>query len=1108
MPQKKKRRKKTLSSESSTTSVASTDNEHFKKPKKKKKKKTTSIIDSGTASAASTDDEHFEKPQKKKRKKSKTSSDSGSASVTSTDKVFLKQTKKISASSSAASTDNEHLKKERKTRTSSDSDKASVASTDKELPKKTKKKETSESSSTASTDNEHLKKPQKKKRTKTTTTSDSDKVSVANTDKELPQKTKKKKTSESSSTASAHKKLPKKAKKKSESSSGTERSKSKDAKSKIAKKTDPNKKKPLLNIKSNKALSLLSFGSIPCSPKTKNKKMQKDKHQKGGKKITDDKLPEKRKTRSLEPQVLKMPELVSPPKTQIERKKKKSDSSTDTQKSKSKEAKVTPVKGTLSTANGPLTTSQTIVQTLKIPEPRSPSKTPRKRKTEKSDSSTDGERSKRKEAKSATVKGADLTGSKTKKTSQSPSSTSSKATSSPTSSDISSDRKLKKKHEAPRAASAEKFPEGKLRIKLKTTAQKVRAKISTDKIDNLVKTDSKTSIPQIDKKGLKSKQGKHENVETTDSLSQSELSSFENVPKRILKKKTEALSPTKMKKSVVRFDDLDLQEIVDAAELTAVPDTDKIKNEIERLQILTKDVVEKTPQADTLLGIEASNVEPVGDTLMKKDGLKTISMPLSGTEESDAEPAGEALIKTDDIKTISMLSSGTEESDAEPAGEALIKKDNIKTISMLSSGTEESDAEPAGDTLMKNEGLKTIPVLSPDTELSGVDPAGFRTMENEGLKTISGLSRDIETSDAELAETDSERRFEPLLFDNAIRKPVETSLFENSIARLLEIGRHVISQLRQSGIGETLNAGDEPPKALSKEQLFLRSSQDISCKNAVSHLVDFATLTDHQQQLRQESKLKKHELSAPSLGAFFKATDGKSFQKLPNQMTSKNDQQKSETPIRQSDKSIYQCETCFRKIDVGEAGDQYSQFGQHVASQLRELPVRRFIILQEKIQQLITEERLRDIEKTPIPHPSSHDSIKTNDDADNCDKHNQLRKQETSQLAKLPKRNFCLNRERIKEVDQLLEKTDLCSCAPYPSSSNNNEAQVLFSSSKSSNKTQAPCSLPINIGQILAIYSSPINIDHAPFSRHNASIVHQPCIKIICTLQSYCICNE
>lgn len=41
-----------------------------------------------------------------------------------------------------------------------------------------------------------------------------------------------------------------------------------------------------------------------------------------------------------------------------------------------------------------------------------------------------------------------------------------------------------------------------------------------------------------------------------------------------------------------------------------------------------------------------------------------------------------------------------------------------------------------------------------------------------------------------------------------------------------------------------------------------------------------------------------------------------------------------------------------------EPEDQYDTFGKHIASQLRQLPIRSFILLQEKMQQLITAERL------------------------------------------------------------------------------------------------------------------------------------------------------
>lgn len=38
--------------------------------------------------------------------------------------------------------------------------------------------------------------------------------------------------------------------------------------------------------------------------------------------------------------------------------------------------------------------------------------------------------------------------------------------------------------------------------------------------------------------------------------------------------------------------------------------------------------------------------------------------------------------------------------------------------------------------------------------------------------------------------------------------------------------------------------------------------------------------------------------------------------------------------------------------------DQYDKFAKHISSQLRELPLKSFILLQSKIQNLITEERL------------------------------------------------------------------------------------------------------------------------------------------------------
>lgn len=59
--------------------------------------------------------------------------------------------------------------------------------------------------------------------------------------------------------------------------------------------------------------------------------------------------------------------------------------------------------------------------------------------------------------------------------------------------------------------------------------------------------------------------------------------------------------------------------------------------------------------------------------------------------------------------------------------------------------------------------------------------------------------------------------------------------------------------------------------------------------------------------------------------------------------------------------------------------DQYDKFAVHLASQLRELPLRSFIVLQSKIQNLITEERLTALYESQtlpqsvvnISHPNS-----------------------------------------------------------------------------------------------------------------------------------------
>jgi hypothetical protein len=56
--------------------------------------------------------------------------------------------------------------------------------------------------------------------------------------------------------------------------------------------------------------------------------------------------------------------------------------------------------------------------------------------------------------------------------------------------------------------------------------------------------------------------------------------------------------------------------------------------------------------------------------------------------------------------------------------------------------------------------------------------------------------------------------------------------------------------------------------------------------------------------------------------------------------------------------------------------DRYDRFGKHVAGQLRELTLRSFVVLQEKIQSLLISERLHCM-KTPSPPASYVSSIIT-----------------------------------------------------------------------------------------------------------------------------------
>lgn len=59
--------------------------------------------------------------------------------------------------------------------------------------------------------------------------------------------------------------------------------------------------------------------------------------------------------------------------------------------------------------------------------------------------------------------------------------------------------------------------------------------------------------------------------------------------------------------------------------------------------------------------------------------------------------------------------------------------------------------------------------------------------------------------------------------------------------------------------------------------------------------------------------------------------------------------------------------------------DQYDRFARHVASQLRELPLRSFVILQQEIQNSITRERLNQIDFTNQFTPSPAESSSSYD---------------------------------------------------------------------------------------------------------------------------------
>ncbi|XP_076043979.1 jerky protein-like isoform X1 [Oratosquilla oratoria] len=94
--------------------------------------------------------------------------------------------------------------------------------------------------------------------------------------------------------------------------------------------------------------------------------------------------------------------------------------------------------------------------------------------------------------------------------------------------------------------------------------------------------------------------------------------------------------------------------------------------------------------------------------------------------------------------------------------------------------------------------------------------------------------------------------------------------------------------------------------------------------------------------------------------------------RLPKKMGSPEPPKKL-LKVKTSKKTTSRLETAISKLHEiiemtnADAEDQYSSFGNHVASQLRELPLTSFIVLQEKIQSLITQERLATIQ---TPHPS------------------------------------------------------------------------------------------------------------------------------------------
>lgn len=62
------------------------------------------------------------------------------------------------------------------------------------------------------------------------------------------------------------------------------------------------------------------------------------------------------------------------------------------------------------------------------------------------------------------------------------------------------------------------------------------------------------------------------------------------------------------------------------------------------------------------------------------------------------------------------------------------------------------------------------------------------------------------------------------------------------------------------------------------------------------------------------------------------------------------------------------------EMATADTEDQYDKFANHLASQMRELPLKSFIILQSKFQNLITEERLSNLYGN-YNEPQSHSGV-------------------------------------------------------------------------------------------------------------------------------------